>query len=203
MPTIKHNNIEFDSENEINFYEWLNEAIQYGFVEKFEYHPKPFNLFNRVTYTYDKTTVMKTKTKTEQVECSLLRAHEYTCDFLITPTAAFKTLNTGIPEYILDNPFHVDTKGVFSKRADLVTFPINQKWVYEKYGIYVVKIVPEKIFLKTWVPEYARYTKGRKDVVTKFINAKTIRQYVGLDSFTYTPVEKKEKSKIKKKKLFF
>lgn len=203
MPTITHNNIEFDSENEIVFYEWLNEAIQYGFVEKFEYHPKSFKLFDGATYTYEKTTVLKTKTKIEQLERSLLQPHVYTCDFLITPTAAFKTLNSGIPDHILDNPFHVDTKGGFSKRADLVTFPIDQKWVYEKYGVFVVKIVPEKLFLKTWVPEYARYTKVRKEIIAKYTNAKTIKQFLGLEEFVYTPIEKKENSKIKKKKLFF
>ena len=48
----------------------------------------------------------------------------------------------------------------------------------QKHGIYVNKVVPEKLFKKTWCPEACRYTGVKKQPVKKFIGCKTIKEYL-------------------------
>ena len=40
MAKIQHNSIIFDSQEEIDFYEWLLEAKELNILIDFEYHPK-------------------------------------------------------------------------------------------------------------------------------------------------------------------
>jgi hypothetical protein len=73
------NKIEFDSQEEIDFYWWLEEAKELGYVEKWEYQPNSFELFDKATIIQE----VELKTKTKKVEKSLLQSHKYTADYKI------------------------------------------------------------------------------------------------------------------------
>ena len=63
--------------------------------------------------------------------------------------------------------FYIDVKGEFAGRTNSTqyTFPIKQKWMYDKYQIYVNKIVPSKLFKQTFEPakllSYPRTSSGK------------------------------------------
>lgn len=167
---------DFDSTEEWHFYHWLLEAEQHGLVSEIEYHVTKFILSGRATYETEK----KLKTKTKTIDKFLLHPHSYTPDFNFTVLNSsiqklFVQLNTMPYGFVV-----ADVKGGFSGKYNnsAVTFPLNQKWVYDKWGYYVQKVIPEKLFKKTWVPEVARLTPKKKQPVKKYIGVKTIKEFL-------------------------
>lgn len=158
-----------DSDEERHFYAWLIEAERAGLVSNIEYHSGSFVLADRATMPVEKQ--LKTKTKT--VEKFLLHPHKYTPDFEFI----WHGIANPFTAITLNNVF-VDVKGSFNKYGDSKQFSINQKWMFAKYGIYVNKCVPEKLFLKTWVPEACRLTPKTRQPVKKYIGCLTINEFV-------------------------
>lgn len=159
---------EMDSDEERDFYSWLLEAESVGLVANIEYHNRPLELSPRATT--QETIQLKTKTKI--VERFLLHPHQYTPDFI------FSWAGGGCPFAKTSRFIWVDVKGSGSRFHDGKQFSINQKWVYDKYGIYINKVVPRKLFLKTWVPEACRYTPKRRDHVKAYIGVGNVNDYL-------------------------
>ncbi len=167
---------EFDSTEEWEFWNWLLEARCYGMVSEIEYHPKTYILSEKIEYPE----VIHLKTKTKTVYNTLLRECTYTPDF------QFKTHSSAIQKQIkkrhtvVFDKIIVDTKGKYgsSKNTAHATFPIKAKWMFQKYGLYVEKIVPIELFQKTWVPEVARYTPKTGKVKKDYRGMQTITQWI-------------------------
>jgi len=85
----------------------------------------------------------------------------------------------------------VDVKGSYSQNDAWRRFSIDQKWVYQKFGVYVNKIIPHPaidkkgkprpvsaLFVKTFVP--ARFTLTDKSMQSRKIKYEflTIDQYL-------------------------
>ena len=159
----------YDSNEEEQFHDWLKEAERFGLVKNIEHHPEPFILSDKKTIKVKK--ILKTKTKI--VNKFLLHPHIYTTDFsfIISPL---------LEEYFIikSGLCFVDVKGGFSKFNDAKQFSINQKWVYSDYGIYINKVVPEKLFTKTFLPEDCRLTPVQKKLVKKYIGCKNIKEFM-------------------------
>lgn len=168
---------DFDSPEEFHFYSWLIEANQHGLVSNIKPHPYSFRLSERVTIPFDKH--MKTKIKT--VNKFILHPHVYTPDFAFCiENDKIRELNLFVENHGKNGKFMiVDVKGGFSKFGDSKQFSINQKWTWDKYGVYVQKIVPEKLFNGSWVPEVCRYTPKQRKPVKKYDGCKTIAEFVG------------------------
>lgn len=147
MGVITYNGITFDSPEEREFFWWLEEAQELGLVESFVYQPPPFELLPAVKM--DITVQLKTKTKV--VPKTILRPHHYTADYLIYPLKELKLLGK--------EPFYVDIKGGFDLYHNEREFSINQKWMWDKFGVYVNKVVPRAWFAQYWVPDKARFTE--------------------------------------------
>ena len=165
---------DFDSQEEYQFYEWLKEAEDNNLVSGIVYQPPSIELSERASVQY----VKQLKTKTKVCDKFLFHPHSYTPDF-------YFELTTDALDNVFVNPHLtgkvgvvVDVKGTFNKYGDPKQFSINQKWIYQKYGIYVHKIIPVKLFKKTWCPEVARLTPKRKDPVKKYIDVPVIRQFI-------------------------
>jgi len=151
------NNIaDFDSKEEWYFSLWLYELAKTEMIHHANYHPKSFNLSDKITLSFDLKMASKVKTK----DYHLFANHSYSADWSIYWTE--KARNILIPgEQPLNKspkefPFFVqwseskklffsviDIKGSFAgpHNNSAVTFPLNQKWVYDKYKIYIQKIV--------------------------------------------------------------
>lgn len=168
------NSIEFDSPEESEFYAWCEEAKAAGLLTDFKYQPETFTLADRVSM--EVTEVYFTKARRERRERTrerfIFHPHVYTPDFKLV----VGTLDSYFhPLLKTGDEYWVDVKGGFSVHNDEKPFSINQKWMYQKHGIIVNKVIPDTFFVKTWVPEIARYTPKTGKLVKKYINARTIK----------------------------
>ena len=148
----------FKSEEEFYFNEFCKEMKEEGFIDEFWY--EPFSILVSQKYTYEATEFLKTKSK--KVERKLLDSHYYTPDFLISwsPKGGmpltlnlddsyysfknyFKSSDTALPlPFVGENGFtFIDVKPSFDQHNMTRLFSLNQKWIYEKYKIYVQKII--------------------------------------------------------------
>ena len=139
-------------------------------VDNVIYQPSSFRLSPRQSTK----AVKQLKTKTKVVDKFLLHPHKYTADFKFTKTELFDHMDHDMIES--DGYVYVDVKGSFAggiKNTTSITFPINRKWVYEKYGIYINKVIPGKLFKKTFVSRELAYGKSGK-LSKKWVGCKIV-----------------------------
>lgn len=158
-------NKKFDSDEEEFFNFWCEEAVENNIIIDFKYTQKEYILSEKFNDTRDKF---------------LLHPHKYTEDFLVyginhkfyKPMKKFFRAVNG-------NCYHIDTKGTFNKYGGDREFSINRKWMMDKHGIFINKIVPDKLFKQTWAPEcYLKYTEKTKVVQKKYLEMKTVKQFM-------------------------
>ncbi len=154
----------FDSQEEQEFYWWCDEAFEAGLIECFRFHPKPWILSEKITYPV----IKKLKTKTKTVDKHLFHPHIYTPDFVIVSEGV-----DGLERYG-HNVYVIDVKGGFSIYNNHREFSINQKWVWQKFGLYVNRVIPKKFFKKTWVPAKAILSPKQKKVRKCYVGFKTL-----------------------------
>ena len=145
---------------------WLQEATKNNLVKSWDYEAYAITLFKSAKYI--ETVHMKTKSKC--VERHLLRGASYTPDFVFDLTELgvkcfakeFKaSIHTNGGTMVV-----VDVKGGFqpsSFGSDGRYFSLIQKCMFHLNGIYVQKIVPKKLFAKTFCPESLRWMKNRRE----------------------------------------
>lgn len=161
----------YESKEELYFTWWLDELKLNGYIDNWKYHPKPFALSDSVKIIWQK----QLKTKVKKVPRTLMKGHNYQADFLIRWNNKAKNIFFGkdntvnmiaypfMAEY---NSFHnyyrsiVDVKGTFNQNDAWRRFSIDQKWVWQRYKIYVQKVIPIKLFKSTFTP--IRYLKTDK-----------------------------------------
>ena len=193
----------FASDEEWYFSWYLDELREYGYISDYQHPGRTLDLSGQINKEYRE--ILKTKTK--RVQRELLKPHTYTCDFVIWwDKKVYKLLYTTLEIVDLrykDVPFTanqedpiiysqdlanantslIDVKPDVSRRnaaktSSLVTFPISQKWVMDKYGDYVQKIVVPKIFKETFTPgRYLRTDADRQDRILHY-EPRNIDQYI-------------------------
>jgi hypothetical protein len=176
------------------FYFYLEELKNFGLIKDISYEKDEFLLSTKVLYSKE---VIK-KTKNVVKESTLLQPHVYTIDFSfkIEPNhyilkKIFKIISEDT------NKIYIDVKGKFARNLQTaVTFPLNQKWVFSKYNIYVEKKIPFDLFEKTFTPKRVieeevykvnsknnKYKKGSSKL--KF-EVKTIEQFLNENNYEKT-----------------
>lgn len=153
-----------DSMEEVDFINFLCEACDLSAISDFSYQPQQFQLFEPKRYT-----------DVNGKERCLFREHHYNPDFMVefNPSDQMGLAEEfKVPLSDLSNDTvssYIDVKGVFARNdAGNRTFSLNQKWMYDKYGIYVVKVVPKEFFGKFGCPEKCRFTMKTKKPSTKY-----------------------------------
>jgi len=143
-----------DEEAYMNWY--LLELELEGYIRDVEYQPKSFPICSPAKIThlvYGKRKGIFTK------EVTLLQGSEYTADWAWIWTEKAKNIFFATHSYLnkKDYPFianksqidpliHfsvIDVKGNFDPNNNIRMFSMNQKIIYDKYGIYVQGIVPK------------------------------------------------------------
>ena len=137
----------FDSKDELYFSYWLEELDE--FILGWESHPDPFKLFDGLSIIKQ----VQLKTKVKQVEKTLLQPHVYTPDFFINVTHNFP-----FKKHIISN--YIEIKPKFDRYNMTRLFHINQKWVFDKFGIYVQQIIVDTLFKQTFVPRKCAFLKN-------------------------------------------
>jgi hypothetical protein len=160
--------MQYDSSEELYFSWYLEELRENRVITDWHYHPKPFILSDRIVHVYDK--ILKTKTVSK--DSVIINDHQYQADFLIhwNPEwigKIFLNLNQkcNVKDAIFvaqgkTNFSVIDVKGTFigPHNTSAITFPLNMKWVYQKYHIYVQKIIPVQLFAETFIPKAYQFT---------------------------------------------
>lgn len=164
---------EFDSYEEIDFYQWCEEAVEYNVISKYEYQPEPFVLSEKVAIKVAK----KLKTKTKIVNKHLFHPHVYTPDFIIYPTEGYKNIFENI---LISNSeeYYIDIKGSFQMYDGKRSFSINRKWIWDKYNIYINEVIPKSFFKLTWVPNLALYSPKNRKIRKKYKECKLIQEII-------------------------
>jgi hypothetical protein len=176
---ITYNQIEFDSNEELEFYHWCEEALKYNIISSFNYNHISYDLSPKQTMTITK----QLKTKTKEIEKHLFHPHVFSPDFWIIKGERWDLLKDShklISTHDDQTEFVIDTKGSFQMHDGSRSFSINQKWTYAIHGVYVNKVVPEKFFKLTWLPEDARLTAKTKQVQKKYKTTKTLYEKFAL-----------------------
>lgn len=178
--------VAFDSKEELYFSWYLEELMEAGYLKSWEYQPASFILSNKVTVKKIKIG----KKNNTIVEKTILQPHEYTADFKLYWDNKAKNLffidifeeseNKKIPflaqkaengEYFSI----VDVKSNFNMQNMNRLFSVNQKWMWDKYNIYIQKIIPigkKCLFSETFTPK--RFLKTDKTEKDRKINYNVI-----------------------------
>jgi hypothetical protein len=182
--------MEYQSNEELYFHQWLLELQDRKIISNIE---KPASL------VLSEAVPIKIGNK----EVNLLNEHIYTGDFEFYVDIKFIKLFENM-ESILTSPFSkkalklfckevfgevinnqyspnhkcfVEVKGGFNNNNMLRIFSLNQKWIYQRYGIYYNLVKVPKIFEKTFTPEAYLKTATGKDRKINF-KVKLIDEYL-------------------------
>lgn len=173
-----YENIIHDSKEEIYFKWYCDDLLKSGHIKEVRYQPAQWFVIPSPEYSWFKK---NTKSETEK-RGNLLQPLKYTPDFIIfwsqkgveefvyipgyenvsvlspnrKPFIAIK--KDGYPEDKLIS--YIDTKGTYGRYGDSVKFSMVQKIIYFALGIYIEKIIPKKLFEKTFYPERYLWTDG-------------------------------------------
>jgi len=174
---IIYDGIHFDSNEEVDFYHWCLEAKKYKIISEFSYNTTEYNLSPKQTLTVTK----QLKTKIKEIEKSLLNPHSYTPDFNIIAGERWELMKNSklISTHDNNTEYVIDVKGSFQLHDGSRSFSINCKWMYDKYGIYINKVVPEKFFKLTWLPEKCKLSPKKRQIRKKYIGVKTLYEKYG------------------------
>lgn len=184
----------FDSKEEVWFAMWLEELKQHGFVYCWNKVIEPIELIQPYKIEYIKKTQLKTKTKEEEKEFTLLHGLEYTPDFQIYFTKQgwsmfVSPMNENVKQdrwFFSKHPsdfVYVEVKPSFDMHGKTSRFSIIQKIVLHIKNIFVDLIIPEDLFEGTFMPLEAmddfRYKKAPRkgQWKTKYI-PKTLKQFL-------------------------
>ena len=165
-------NVKYDSKEERYFSYYVDELLEAGYLVSAEYHPTPFELCSETTV------LARTTKRNKSVDKSikLTGKHVYTADWRLIwnmnadvkmywcefdEKSEFYSVEVfhELPDGRVRALSHVDVKGGFKGKNNnsAITFPINQKWVMDKFGIFVQKIIvstdKKSIFAKTFTPK--------------------------------------------------
>lgn len=165
---------EYRSREEIEFAIWLVEAINAKIVVKADYEPKTF-LLSESQWRGTKF---------------LLSKQVYTPDWYVEFTENINSFDHGLVLNDLKGWF--DIKGTYSRgfiNSTAYTFPVIQKWLYQKEGVFVNKLISRDLmasgkitrrgfFTRTWVPEECAFKteKGERIRNKAFEHCKLLNQ---------------------------
>lgn len=167
----KYNSITFDSQEEIDFYKWCEEAKSLKIISDFKYH----DLTDRVVLSENiKITTIDKHSKV------LFRKHWYTPDFSLSfnkedffnhidschlKLFSFLKLTVEDLEMFRSNldlnkiKFLIDVKGNYCRNDGMRSFTYNQKWIYDKFKKIIVMVQPQKYFKEFGLPSKCLYTE--------------------------------------------
>ena len=176
----------YDSPEEAYVSWYLDELVEAGYVARYVHQPKSFILSPKQIYDWRKDL----KTKTKWMESTLLQPHVYTPDFEVS-------WNNGVLLRFIygnvgrDEPFwhsyddvgyeatsYIEVKPSFDRNNMTRLFTINQKWMYDKYGIYVQKVIPQKLFEQTFTPKKYLLTDMGKQKRKLIFAPRTLKEYI-------------------------
>ncbi len=177
--------VEYESDEERYVLYYLFELLDAGIIVSIE-RAKSFNLSDKIMINYQEEKKLKTKTNILEKHFNLLREHIYTPDYKVVwscmslshkflhpiwqctkPTSPF--FSNIVEDELLST--YIEVKPQFDQNNMERLFKVSQKWMYDKYKIFINLIIPQDLFKETFTPEAYKLTPTGKN---KKINFKTI-----------------------------
>jgi|GEM_PF-2847280 len=181
-----------ENDDEMYFTWYMDELVNYNFIKSYQREPETFTVLPG--YVHKKEKHFKTKPN-EAEEFNLLQPITYTYDYrIIWDESALniftETLNEakpfrfGLPTFIshyinvegnlelvsyIDVKPHVSAARFGGKLSSYYTFPFVQKFLLNKYRLYINKAIPKNqgkfgvntcLFAKTFTPNRYKFTDG-------------------------------------------
>lgn len=180
---LSYRGIECDSQEEIYFLQWLQYFRDSGVIAPIE-RSKSFLLSEPLV----EKEIIQLKTKTKEIEKTILHGHIYTPEFriktyqftgmerrehtqrdvLVAKLSSFlykifrDNIEIDCPIEEVGTYFYFEVKPSWDQNNMTRLFKINQKWTYSKYGIFVNLVKPIELFKQTFVPtEYLKTPTGK------------------------------------------
>jgi len=166
---LEYKGILCDSSEEIALLQWLWELKNLGYIRLID-RCYSFKLSDAVKLDYKESKQLKTKSKEVIKQLDVLREHVYTPEFTVqwcdnfilkaaeTPNGIFYTKDLDYLSLIT----YFEVKPKFDQNNMSRLFKINQKWMWDKHGIFVNLVIPEKLFKETFTPkEYLLTPTGK------------------------------------------
>lgn len=188
---LVYNDIPCDSLEELAFCQWCHELQETGFIEKVE-RGKSYQLTDGYSKVWKETIHLKTKDKIVDKKQVILKPSIYTPDFLIYWNKKgldkfcsnifldIKCDKIFINDIMLtDNHFTtVEVKPIYDQNNMERLCINNQKFLFDKYFIYVNIIKPTDLFEKTFTPkEYLLTTKTKQKRKLNF-EVRSLNEYL-------------------------
>jgi len=167
-----YNGLVFDSGEEVEFYQWCEEALVAGVLLDFRCQYTTWPLAESAKLVKPrfgaKGQPLKPSTRT------LLREVTYTADFTLWTQPGRLPLESVTPGI-----YYVDVKPAYERdQARQRKFSVLQKWVFSQYGRYVEPVVPIKWFKKTWCPDKARLSPVQQKVRSGYKDLPTLSDFL-------------------------
>lgn len=181
---------DLDSKEELYFSWYLDELVDRGFVSNYTYHNMSFRMSDPVRVPWHE----KLKTKVKSRERTLMQGMEYVPDFVIVWTRDSRGVFiddpengcTRIPQFVVGHGVFlddhdrsiVDTKGSYDPNNMNRFFEMKRKWIWNDHGVFINKIVPYKLFEKTFTPQ--RYLLTDRTLKTRKLHydPRTLDQFM-------------------------
>lgn len=164
---------------------WLDELEIEKAITDVTYEAVVFRLSEKAEYEkVVEYTTKKRKEKKQKIVKRKLKGsgHVYTPDFVFMPIhpdseRLFSFFHWG---YVGGDPtrIYTDVKGGWMSRGDSGEFAVNRAWTFSKYGIWINKVVPEKLFKDTFAPSILRLSPITRKP-TKYADYKTVYEFLG------------------------
>ena len=158
--------INFDSQEEKFFYDWLLELQEIGLIHTINYNPPSYSLCTEVVIKTEINTLVRGVVKPKQISRKIIKSKSYTPDFIILfkEGVCFESIldcqDKPLIDLVisLDGFCYVDVKGAFTRNlTSSITFPDRQAMMYFNHSIYVNKVIPYSkkkcLFKDTFYPK--------------------------------------------------
>ena len=179
--------MKFDSQEELYFSWWAEELQAAGYISKIYRDVEPYKLGEAFQYDWVLEEQLKTKLKVTNKSTKVLQPHIYTPDFEIVwaPKANgvfYENIDElgnpkEMPYFIAqDDNSLIEIKPAFDMQNMTRLATVNIKWVYDKFGDYVQKVVVKPnvgkkgltpanaLFVKTFTPKRYLMTDSAKQM---------------------------------------
>jgi len=173
-----YHGMQIDSDEEQVMLQWLEELAMAGYISKIE-RADTFRLSEPLINSYIELKQLKKSVKNIDKEQKLLEGHVYTPEFKVTwekfnnAIVAFPNGGNRKRDEILlsgmdrDNVVtYLEVKPEWDQNNMERLFKINQKWMWEKYQIYVNLVKPAQLMANTFTPDaYLLTATGKKRMI--------------------------------------
>lgn len=166
--------IEWESYEELSFLYWAFELKNQGYIKSIRRSPS-FLLSDSLVHDF----VVNLKTKSKPASELVLHGHSYTPEFIIEWDAKmgqriWDTLGSqqkynapimATYEQVGDKRVcisYIEIKPMFDQNSMERLFKVNQKWMWQKHGIFVNLVKVGELFPRTFTPKEYLYTPTGK-----------------------------------------